>query len=132
MSSFLSISQSIDTFSFYTHIFTNISHFSFSLYKTTPKSTPLSSPTPHPPIIPRVNLPVRYSREQIYRVVADVDHYADFVPFCTMAHIEADVGGVKTCTLEVGFPPVKERYTSYVTSQQPYWVKVCFYSNIIR
>ena len=47
MSSFLSISRSITTFSFYTHIFTNISHFSFSLYKTTTKSTlPLLSYPP--------------------------------------------------------------------------------------
>lgn len=61
-----------------------------------------------------------FSRKQLYDVVADVDQYVNFVPWCRRSvvtrivddtHFEAD--------LEVGFQLFSECYTSKVTLKEP-------------
>ncbi|KAI9564240.1 hypothetical protein GHT06_007978 [Daphnia sinensis] len=69
-----------------------------------------------------------YSMEQLFNIVSDVEHYKDFIPYCTSSvvtshktpcHLIAD--------LSFGFPPFPEEgYTSSFTLTSPTLVKsVC-------
>ncbi|KAL3832639.1 hypothetical protein ACJMK2_024267 [Sinanodonta woodiana] len=64
-----------------------------------------------------------YSMEQIYDIVADVKHYKEFVPWCTQSTVTNTRPGFLTCNLEIGFPPISEKYTSAVTLYRPNLVK---------
>lgn len=66
----------------------------------------------------------RFSKDQMYSVVSDVARYECFVPFCTKSVVESSCNGVDRCTLCVGFPPIAEKYTSWVTAREPDYVKV--------
>ncbi|KAL4657787.1 hypothetical protein GN956_G2736 [Arapaima gigas] len=56
-----------------------------------------------------------YSPEQVYDMVASVDQYEQFVPWCTKSRVVSERDGEIRAQLEIGFPPVVERYTSLVT-----------------
>lgn len=67
-----------------------------------------------------------YSMEQMYDIVAAVDKYPEFVPWCKRAMICNRSPGHFNCLLEIGFPPLIERYSSVVTIAKPNLVKsVC-------
>ncbi|XP_048847900.1 coenzyme Q-binding protein COQ10 homolog, mitochondrial [Brienomyrus brachyistius] len=58
---------------------------------------------------------LRYTPEQMYDVVACVDQYQQFVPWCKKSRVMTVCDGRMRAQLEIGFPPVVERYTSEVT-----------------
>lgn len=67
----------------------------------------------------------RYSMENIFSVVADVDDYKNFVPWCRNSSTFARKPGHFKAKICVGFPPLlSERYTSIVTVVPPNLVKV--------
>lgn len=72
-----------------------------------------------------------YSMEQIFTVVADVERYPEFVPWCTKATIFHRLPNHFKAKLQIGFPPLIEQYTSVVTLAKPHLVKVCLYSIIL-
>jgi len=64
--------------------------------------------------------------EQMYDIIADVDKYKEFVPWCTDSKVIARSTGQCRALLSIGFPPLIERYTSTVTLARPQLVKsVC-------
>jgi coenzyme Q-binding protein COQ10 len=87
-------------------------------------------PTPH--LVPAQTLTTfahRYTREQLYKIVADVPSYSNFIPFCTTSSVVSppnttDVSANRLgdmtdpfdvkAELEVGFGNFAERYTSRV------------------
>nr|XP_046187658.1 coenzyme Q-binding protein COQ10 homolog, mitochondrial-like isoform X2 [Oncorhynchus gorbuscha] len=56
-----------------------------------------------------------YTPEQMYSVVASVDQYQHFVPWCKKSRVVKGKNGDVRAHLEIGFPPIVERYTSEVT-----------------
>jgi len=66
----------------------------------------------------------RYSMEQMFDIVSDVESYQQFVPWCKESHVTQRQKHSFRCQLTVGFPPVIERYSSLVTISRPNMVKV--------
>ncbi|XP_062841087.1 coenzyme Q-binding protein COQ10 homolog, mitochondrial [Trichomycterus rosablanca] len=61
------------------------------------------------------NRTIGYSAEQIYNIVASVDQYQYFVPWCKKSKVMKGMNGDVQAQLEIGFPPFSERYISEVT-----------------
>ncbi|XP_069809237.1 coenzyme Q-binding protein COQ10 homolog B, mitochondrial-like [Dendropsophus ebraccatus] len=55
-----------------------------------------------------------YSVEQMFDIVANVEDYKMFVPWCKSSKVLSRRNGVTRAELEVGFPPIVERYTSEI------------------
>ncbi|WP_207459611.1 type II toxin-antitoxin system RatA family toxin [Azospirillum sp. SYSU D00513] len=60
-----------------------------------------------------------YTPEQMYRLVADVERYPEFLPWCMAARIRRREGNVLYADLVIGFKMVRERFTSRVELNEP-------------
>lgn len=60
-----------------------------------------------------------YTPEQMYRLVADVEKYPEFLPWCLAARIRRREGNVMYADLVIGFKMVRERFTSRVELDEP-------------
>lgn len=56
-----------------------------------------------------------YTQEQLFDLVADVERYPEFLPWCVGARILRRDGDVLTADLIVGFKMLRETFTSKVT-----------------
>lgn len=59
--------------------------------------------------------PLPYTPEQMFRLVADVEKYPEFLPWCVASRIRRRDGDVIHADLMIGFKLVRERFTSKVT-----------------
>lgn len=59
---------------------------------------------------------VPYTKQQMFELVADVERYAEFLPWCTAVRIRRrESRDVFVADLVIGFKMVRERFTSRVT-----------------
>ncbi|KAM5135588.1 coenzyme Q-binding protein COQ10 homolog B, mitochondrial-like [Mantella aurantiaca] len=56
-----------------------------------------------------------YSINQMFDIVANVEDYKMFVPWCNGSKILSSRNGLTRAELKVGFPPIVERYVSEIT-----------------
>jgi coenzyme Q-binding protein COQ10 len=57
---------------------------------------------------------LHYSPSQLYDLVADVERYPDFLPWCVAARIRRREGNLVIADLVIGFKMFRERFTSRV------------------
>jgi coenzyme Q-binding protein COQ10 len=57
---------------------------------------------------------VPYSPGQMYALIADVDRYPEFLPWCVGARIKKREGTVFWADLMIGYKMIRERFTSRV------------------
>ncbi|MGQ9366095.1 type II toxin-antitoxin system RatA family toxin [Azospirillum sp. A39] len=60
-----------------------------------------------------------YTPRQMYDLVADVERYPEFLPWCLAARIRRREGDVLFADLVIGFKMVRERFTSRVELSEP-------------
>lgn len=56
-----------------------------------------------------------FSHGRLYDLVADIERYPEFLPWCIAARIRKRDGNVLIADLVIGFKMIRERYTSKVT-----------------
>jgi len=62
-----------------------------------------------------------YTSQQMFDLVADVERYPEFLPWCVGARIRRTIGTTLFADLVIGFKMVRERYTSKVVLDRPNW-----------
>jgi len=67
---------------------------------------------------------VPYRPDQLFDLVADVEKYPQFLPWCVAARIRSRTERELVADLTIGFGPFRENFTSYVTLERPQRVKV--------
>src|SRR4051794_15213522 len=67
-----------------------------------------------------------YTPEQLYALVADVERYPEFLPWCVGARIRERRDTVIVADLIIGFKMFRERFTSRVTLSPPQRIDVAY------
>lgn len=72
----------------------------------------------------RTRHPVPFSREQMFDLVADVEKYPEFLPFCSALTVrrrteDGEGRPVIIADMTVGYKSINERFTSRVTLDRP-------------
>ncbi len=60
-----------------------------------------------------------FTAEQMFDLVADVERYPEFLPWCVGARIKSRDGGTITADMMIGFRVIRERFTSKATFDRP-------------
>ena len=60
-----------------------------------------------------------YTPEQMFDLVADIERYPEFLPWCVAARITHRENEVLTADMMVGFTAIREKFTSKVTLVRP-------------
>ena len=67
-----------------------------------------------------------YTREQLFDLVADVERYPEFLPWCVGARIRERNGNEILGDLLIGYKMVRERFTSRVVLSRPDRIDVSY------
>lgn len=74
-----------------------------------------------------------YPMHQIFKVVADVENLHKFLPYCYKSEVYDRQKNSFKADLEIGYPPIIQKYTSHVTLQEPHQIKVESYNvNVLK
>jgi len=65
-----------------------------------------------------------YTPEQLFDLVADVEHYDEFLPWVVAVRVRSSSEEETVADLVVGFNAFKERFTSRVTKHRPAHIRV--------
>lgn len=60
-----------------------------------------------------------YTMDEMYLIVADVGNYKEFIPWCTNSTVFDVRPSSFKAKLEIGFPPLQEKYTSSIKLVRP-------------
>lgn len=67
-----------------------------------------------------------HSPKQMFDLVADIERYPEFLPWCRGARIRSREGDVLLADLVIGFKIFRETYTSRVTLDRPGAIDVAY------
>lgn len=67
-----------------------------------------------------------YTQAQVFDLVADIEKYPQFLPWCASVSIRKREGNVVTADMEIGFKFFREKFTSIVTLEKPGRIDVMY------
>ena len=67
-----------------------------------------------------------YTREQLFDLVADIERYPEFLPWCVGARVRERNGNEILSDLLIGYKMVRERFTSRVVLHRPDRIDVSY------
>ena len=73
-----------------------------------------------------------YTQDQLFDLVAGVEHYPEFLPWCLAARITKREGNEIRADLMVGFKLIRESFTSRVTLSPPKRIDVKYLDGPVR
>lgn len=73
-----------------------------------------------------------YSAEQLFDLVADVEKYPEFLPWCISCHIRKKEGNVLHADLVIGYKMFREKFGSKVTLERPGHIHVEYLSGPMK
>ena len=73
-----------------------------------------------------------YSAEQMFRLVADVGRYPEFLPWIPATRIRSDSETEMVADMLVGFKGIREKFTSRVTKNAPHMIDVQYVDGPLR
>lgn len=73
-----------------------------------------------------------FTRDQLFDLVADIERYPEFLPWCVGVRVLKREGVTATAELMVGFRMVREKFTSRVTLSPPGRVDVVYLDGPFR
>ena len=73
-----------------------------------------------------------YTPAQLFDLVADVERYPEFLPWCIAARVRSREGNVLVADLVIGFKMIREKFTSRVTLSPPTRVDVAYTHGPLR
>lgn len=65
-----------------------------------------------------------HSKEQLFKIVADVEKYPEFLPWCIACRITKKEENVIYADLIIGYKMVREKFSSKVTFDEPNMIHV--------
>lgn len=69
-----------------------------------------------------------YSVEQMFDLVAGIEHYPEFLPWCKSAHIQSRRKNMVVADLVIGYKMFQEKFVSEVTLDRPRSIAVKYRS----
>ncbi len=75
---------------------------------------------------------LRYQPEQLFTLVAEVERYPEFLPWCTGVRVIRRDGEIILADMLVGFKMVRERFTSRVSLSRPHRIDVAYLDGPFR
>lgn len=73
-----------------------------------------------------------YTPTQLFDLVADIERYPEFLPWCLAARVRRRDGDKIVGDLVIGFRMIKERFTSHVTLTRPDRIDVSYTHGPLR
>lgn len=73
-----------------------------------------------------------YTPDQLFELVAAVERYPEFLPWCTASRITRREGNVFYADLVIGYKMVSEKFTSRVTALRPDHIHVEYLSGPMK
>src|SRR5260221_10767837 len=67
-----------------------------------------------------------YAPHQLYDLVADIERYPEFLPWCLASRIKSREGNTIRADLVIGFKMIRERFTSTVVLEPPKRIEVAY------
>lgn len=78
-------------------------------------------------------LVVPYTQDQIFDLIADVERYPEFLPWCVAARIrQRPAPNILVADLVIGYRMFRERFTSHVQLNRPKRIDVKYYEGPFR
>ncbi len=73
-----------------------------------------------------------FSQQQLFDLVADIERYPEFLPWCAACRVTRREGRLIEADLLIGFKMVRERFTSRVTLSAPDRIDVAYLDGPFR
>jgi coenzyme Q-binding protein COQ10 len=68
-----------------------------------------------------------HTREQLFDLVADIEKYPEFLPWCVATRVREQTGDTSISDMVIGFKMFRERFTTKVVLRRPGRIDVSYF-----